>query len=291
MATQLVGSPQGTTAPGVENELTQAQEDALAAIGSLGNNAVIYTNGSGVITSSSDFTYDGNKLKIAATDTFYIGDVAAIFIDGGGNFNFGSNTPANDTDGINVGLGAQEGGEVTSGNGRPGGFAYITGGAGSDAFGGSGGAGGDGGNTYNFPGAGGSGDGAGANGDDGIAYINYNPVADAAVGQAYIYSGLRVAVTTVNAATYDLLKTDNILNVTYTSTGAVTSLTLPTAQTVIGRIITVKDAGGNANTNNITIDTEGSETIDGQSTLVINSDYGSVELYSDGSNWFVKNSL
>jgi sugar lactone lactonase YvrE len=94
-------------------------------------------------------------------------------------------------------------------------------------------------------------------------------------------------VTTVNAATYDLLTTDYILNVTYTGTGAVTSLTLPSAQTVAGRVIIVKDAGGNANTNNITIDTEGDETIDGSATNVINSDYGSVHLYSDGSNWFI----
>lgn len=100
-------------------------------------------------------------------------------------------------------------------------------------------------------------------------------------------SGRKLNITTVNVATYDLLATDDILHVTYTSTGAVTSLTLPTAQTVAGRRIIVKDAGGNANTNNITIDTEGAETIDGSATNVISTDYGSVTLYSDGSNWFI----
>jgi len=95
-------------------------------------------------------------------------------------------------------------------------------------------------------------------------------------------------VTVVNAVTYDLLVTDDILHVTYTLTGAVTSLTLPTAQIQMGRVIVIKDAGGNANTNNITIDVEGSETIDGAATNVISVDYGSVELYSDGSNWFTK---
>jgi len=93
--------------------------------------------------------------------------------------------------------------------------------------------------------------------------------------------------TTVNAATYDLLVTDSILHVTYTTTGAVTSLTLPTAQATAGRTITIKDAGGNAGTNNITIDTEGSETIDGDSTWVINGNYDWLILYSDGSNWFI----
>lgn len=93
--------------------------------------------------------------------------------------------------------------------------------------------------------------------------------------------------TTVNAATYDLVETDDTLLVTYTGTGAVTSLTLPTAQTVAGRTIVIKDAGGNAGTNNITIDTEGAQTIDGAATLVISSDYESFTLTCDGSNWFI----
>ncbi|MCP4273022.1 MAG: hypothetical protein GY781_13855 [Gammaproteobacteria bacterium] len=93
-------------------------------------------------------------------------------------------------------------------------------------------------------------------------------------------------VTTVNVATYDLLTSDDIVAVTYTATGAVTSLTLPTAQTVAGRTITIKDEALNAGTNNITIDTEGAQTIDGSSTLVINGDGDWVVLYSNGTNWF-----
>ena len=99
--------------------------------------------------------------------------------------------------------------------------------------------------------------------------------------------GRWVNVTTVNSATYDLLTSDDIVSVTYTATGAVTSLTLPTAQTVAGRRITIKDAGGNAGTFSITIDTEGAQTIDGSATAVINGDYGDVTLYCDGSNWFI----
>jgi len=93
--------------------------------------------------------------------------------------------------------------------------------------------------------------------------------------------------TIVNAATYDVLTSDLLLHVTYTTTGAVTSLTLPTAQVVQGRELIVKDAGGNAGTNNITVDTEGSETIDGAATAVINGNYDAARFYSDGTNWFV----
>lgn len=104
----------------------------------------------------------------------------------------------------------------------------------------------------------------------------------------YIDNSLSVRnITTVNTATYDLLVSDYILHVTYTATAAVTSLTLPTAQVVAGRKITIKDAGGSAGTNNITIDTEGAQTIDGAATAVINGNYDYITLYCDGSNWFI----
>lgn len=106
-------------------------------------------------------------------------------------------------------------------------------------------------------------------------------------GLTQITGGLELAITTVNSATYDLTGLDTIVHVTYTTTGAVTSLTLPTAQTNAGRTIIIKDAGGNAGTNNITIDTEGSETIDGDGTEDITGDYDWRILYSDGSNWFI----
>lgn len=48
----------------------------------------------------------------------------------------------------------------------------------------------------------------------------------------------------------------------------------------------VKDESGGAGTFNITIATEGAQTIDGASTVIITVDFGSVSLYSDGTNLF-----
>ena len=92
--------------------------------------------------------------------------------------------------------------------------------------------------------------------------------------------------TTVSASTYDVLATDDILHVTYTSTGTV-AIDLKTAQLENGRIIRIKDAGGNAEEYNITITTEGAETIDGVATAVIYGNYGALSIYSDGTNWFI----
>lgn len=99
---------------------------------------------------------------------------------------------------------------------------------------------------------------------------------------------LSSVVKPVTAATYTLLSTDGILHVTYTATGAVT-ITIPTAQITATRLpFDIKDAGGNATTNNITIVTEGAETIDGEANAVISTSYNALTLYSDGTNLFIK---
>lgn len=97
------------------------------------------------------------------------------------------------------------------------------------------------------------------------------------------------AVVTANAATCDVVSTAEvvIVNCTYTDTGAITSLTLDTDICVSGKIIHIKDADFNAGTNNITVDTEGAETIDEAGTVVIDANGDSIRLYSDGSNWFI----
>lgn len=96
-----------------------------------------------------------------------------------------------------------------------------------------------------------------------------------------------LTITNVNAATYDVLITDEVLHVAYTSTGAVTNLRLMSSLCVNGNSIIIKDSGGNAGANPITITTEGTEKIDGQDTYIINSNYGSITLYCYSSNWYI----
>lgn len=76
-----------------------------------------------------------------------------------------------------------------------------------------------------------------------------------------------------------------------TSTAAPRTLTISSADIASSVdteiwVFDVEDESGGANMNNITIATEGSETIDGAATVVITEDFGSVRLYSNGSDLF-----
>lgn len=64
---------------------------------------------------------------------------------------------------------------------------------------------------------------------------------------------------------------------------------IPTDTTKVGEII-IMDEGGNAATNNITINTEGAETINGAASMTIIADYGTTCLSIRGgeTNWIVR---
>lgn len=72
-----------------------------------------------------------------------------------------------------------------------------------------------------------------------------------------------------------------------TSTASARTVTIGSNLVKNGRVITIKDESGGANTNNITIATEGSANIDGASTYVMSANYESATIYSDGTNWFI----
>lgn len=71
-------------------------------------------------------------------------------------------------------------------------------------------------------------------------------------------------------------------------TAAGITITLASAMVANGSWIDVVDESGGAAASPITIATEGTETIDGATTLTIDADYGQVRLYSDGTNWFTR---
>lgn len=88
------------------------------------------------------------------------------------------------------------------------------------------------------------------------------------------------------AASYSVQLSDYLIGVT--STAAPRLITLPTAASATtGRIYVVKDESGGAGTNNITVDVSGGGLIDGVATQVININYGSLQLYTNGINWFI----
>ena len=65
------------------------------------------------------------------------------------------------------------------------------------------------------------------------------------------------------------------------------TITLPYAyQCSSGQTFTIKDESGGANTYNINVIRQGSDTIDGETNFTIESPYGAVNLYSNGSNEF-----
>lgn len=136
---------------------------------------------------------------------------------------------------------------------------------------------------------------------------------DGAAGATYIPSKIEFATGTSSAAaaTVMTIDSDGVLDTTSgrtinrTAVGAATSsaatdhyfgcdavgadtITIQTTDiAMVGRIFIVKDEGGNAATQNITIATEGAETIDGQATAVISGNYDRITLISDGSNLFI----
>lgn len=95
---------------------------------------------------------------------------------------------------------------------------------------------------------------------------------------------MTVSRTAVADVSYTILGTDYLI--AYTSLSAGRTITLPTAQLISGRTYIIKDETGTAGTNIITIATTTSQTIDGTPTKTITANYGSLKIYSNGTNWF-----
>lgn len=91
------------------------------------------------------------------------------------------------------------------------------------------------------------------------------------------------------SSSYDLNYTHYFIGVdTLNATGNVTILLPSASGSIAGRSYVIKDETGGAEINNIIIQVSGSNTLDGETTVTIESPYASLNVYTDGiSKWFI----
>lgn len=99
-------------------------------------------------------------------------------------------------------------------------------------------------------------------------------------------NGAIVYHTTFVSNNYSVLSTDYIIGVDTLSTPI--TITLPSvSSTNAGRTLFIKDETGNGFTNNITILPASGELIDGDTSFIMQSDYGSITVYCTTTGWHV----
>jgi hypothetical protein len=109
------------------------------------------------------------------------------------------------------------------------------------------------------------------------------PAHPLSVAGSSFLSGAIIHKRLLTAADYTLTDADYYVGAD-TTNGAV-KLTLPSAVNLTsGQTFVVKDEGGVANTNNITISGSAADTIDGQNEVLLESPYASLQLYCNGVN-------
>lgn len=101
--------------------------------------------------------------------------------------------------------------------------------------------------------------------------------------EAELGSLSRVGATTRAVTAATTITAADALVLVDTTSGAVT-VTLPVAAVSAGKRYTVKKT--NAGANNVTLDGNGAETIDGAATVVWNTQYLAYTVQSDGATWW-----
>ena len=151
---------------------------------------------------------------------------------------------------------------------------------------------GDGSRLTNLPGSTGSGGGifteVGSNRAFTTSSVNIGSNATpsttlSVVGSSHL-SGAVIHKRHATTTNYTVTLTDYYIGADSTSNTIL--LSLPTASTTIsGQTFIIKDEGGNANNNNITISCSvGGDKIDGQNLIVLESPFAAIQLYCNGSN-------
>lgn len=105
---------------------------------------------------------------------------------------------------------------------------------------------------------------------------------NAAVSTGSLLSSNGVAISTGGAG-YTQLAGDVVIGFVGSAGGGIALLA---AAGQSGRTIVIKDQIGSGAVSNITVSGAGSDKIDGASTKVINTAFGSMKLYTNGVNWF-----
>lgn len=124
----------------------------------------------------------------------------------------------------------------------------------------------------------------------GVSVSNLNMVTiDTTTGQlgsqAFAAAPLTITTITSAASPYTVLSTDQFLRVN--TTGGAVTINIPNSTTT-GRVLYVKDSNGTSATNNITVTTPGGTvTFDGATTNVINTNFKSINVIFDGTNYEV----
>lgn len=91
-----------------------------------------------------------------------------------------------------------------------------------------------------------------------------------------------VPYSAVASSPYSATTLDVLLAI---DTSSARTIILPAAaSTSAGRIYIIKDASGLSETNNVTVNVTGSDTVDGASSVVLSSNYGSVFVVSNGAD-------
>lgn len=108
-----------------------------------------------------------------------------------------------------------------------------------------------------------------------------SPIASLHVGGSYAGK-----TSVISSYPHAVSNTDYIILATGTA-NPVRKVILPAVSGLQGRIIIVKDASGNAGSNGLEVDGNGSETIDGSADKLINSNYGFLVLVCGASEWHV----
>jgi hypothetical protein len=100
-----------------------------------------------------------------------------------------------------------------------------------------------------------------------------------------LQGGFQVAPRVIQSgSTYYVSRFDFIIIVNKT-VGSATTIQLPGLP--LSQRLVIKDATGDAATHNITIVAFGTDLIDGASSVVLNNNYASIDLFYNGTGWSI----